>query len=153
MNQNEEDFVSEIVGDFITDEMLFTALDVSNEVKKTFPMLRHREIRDVVRSIFNAEIEPRGYARTPINVTLANGSTVEALLYHPLGDSWDLDVKYGSDRRASEPVGFVKFGDPAPIVPVPAAVVPLIAPIPPAPTLSNLEAWSNLLKSLPSLFK
>lgn len=40
------------------------------------------------------DIEPRGYGRSPITVNLSDGSTADALLYHPLADSLDLDNKY-----------------------------------------------------------
>src|SRR6185436_13338799 len=80
--------------------VLFTALDVSNKVKETLPLARHREVRDLVRMLYTSEIETGGYARTPITVTLENGDTAEALLYHSLVDSWDLDAKYDAQKRA-----------------------------------------------------
>jgi hypothetical protein len=99
-NSNLETLVRSVIGDFIQAGVLFTALDVSNKVKKTLPLTRHREVRDVVRGCWTSDIEPAGYGRTPITVTLTDGTTVDALLYHPLADSWDLDVKYDAQKRA-----------------------------------------------------
>ncbi len=96
-----EDRVGEVVVSFMANKQLFTALDVSNEVKVTHPLARHREVRDIVRGLFS-QMENNGYARTPINVQLADNSTREALLYHDLLDSWDLDVKYDAQKRAQQ---------------------------------------------------
>src|SRR5271170_4917439 len=95
-----EDTVRAVLQDFIGREVLFTALDVSNVVKQQLPHARHREVRDVVRGLFTSEIETQGWARTPITVTLGDGTSAEALLYHPLTDSWDLDNKYDVQQRA-----------------------------------------------------
>jgi len=159
-----EDTVRLVVQDFISREVLFTALDVSNAVKQSVPQARHREVRDVVRSMFNTEIETQGWARTPITVTLTDGTTAEALLYHPLTDSWDLDNKYSTQQRqatASRPVLPT-----APAVVSPATTqtttgitgLPLnnppaqpVAPVPaPLPTARTL--WDQLFQTQPSLF-
>jgi hypothetical protein len=92
--------VESVIADFVSDNVLFTALDVSNKVKETMPFARHREVRNEVRTAWTVTIEPNGYGRTPISVNLADGSVVEALLYHPLSDSWDLDTKYDTQQRA-----------------------------------------------------
>lgn len=93
-----ENTVCQVVTDFITNENLFTALDVSNAVKASEPLARHREIRDLVRNLFTT-MQSSGYAKTPIKVQLADGSQVDALLYHPVSDTWDLDVKYDAQKR------------------------------------------------------
>lgn len=155
--KNLDDMVREIVGDFVKNNVLFTALDVSNKVKETMPFARHREVRDVVRDMFTTDIEPSGYARTPITVTIGNGSTAEALLYHSLVDSWDLDSKYDAQQRTQ---GTTK---PAPVVSLPVTVTPntpgtgIVAatvsnkPVTPAvPTARVL--WDQLFGSVPSLF-
>jgi hypothetical protein len=94
-----QDTVQALINDWVRQGVLFTALDVSNEAKKSFPFARHREVRDIVRAAF-ADMQLQGYGRTPIPVSLPNGDQVEALLYHPLTDSWDLDVKYDAQKRA-----------------------------------------------------
>lgn len=146
-----EDTVRLVVQDFVSNEVLFTALDVSNAVKKIVPQARHREVRDVVRSIFPTEIETQGWARTPITVNLDDGSTAEALLYHPLTDSWSLDSKYGAQQRASTAARPAQ-----PTVPVvQAAPVTTTAPQAVAapvalPTARTL--WDQLFQTQPSLF-
>jgi hypothetical protein len=85
---------------FMQNGDLFTALDVSNKVKMSLPLARHRDVRDAVRGLFSTTIEPAGWARSPITVTLTDGTTAEALLYHPLSDAWDLDNKYDAQKRS-----------------------------------------------------
>ena len=151
MNNTLEDTVRLVVEDFMTSDVLFTALDVSNAVKKVLPTAKHREVRDVVRSMFLSEIEPKNWARSPISVTLADGSTTEALLYHPLTDSWDLDNKYGSQSRTTtsyNPVAAaqntVAQASSTTTTPAPAATP---APMPTARTL-----WDQMFATQPSLF-
>ena len=163
-----EDTVRSVIQDFISREVLFTALDVSNSVKQITPQARHREVRDVVRSLFSTEIETQGWARTPIAVTLGDGTTAEALLYHPLTDSWDLDNKYNTQQRqavSARPVSLAQqaAGVPQTVqlpaslpVPVVATPMPQVVPAPVAqapvalPTARNL--WDNLFSTQPSLF-
>lgn len=156
------DVVLSTIQDFINDNTLFTALDVSNKVKEALPFARHREVRDLVRNLFTTDIEPANYAKTPIEVVLTDGSTVEALLYHPLVDSWDLDSKYDAQKRqqsAARPLQNV----PAPVVSAPAvSVTPPSAPVaatPPVSTASPIPAnpvalsqWQQLFTGAPSLF-
>lgn len=97
---NVDDLVESILRDFAKDSKLFTALDVSNAVKQTVPQVRHKEVRDIVRSMFSTLEREYDYARTPIKVTLEDNSQVDALLYHHIGDSWDLDVKYSDQQRS-----------------------------------------------------
>ncbi|HEX2549581.1 MAG TPA: hypothetical protein VHM20_07120 [Gammaproteobacteria bacterium] len=94
-----EDLVLEIVKNHVLNEKLFTALDISNEVKIKMPHARHKDVRDVVRALWSSEIEAHNYDRTAIEVTLADGSKKEALLYHPVSNSWDLDNLYSSQQR------------------------------------------------------
>lgn len=166
---NLEDTVRLVVQDFISREVLFTALDVSNSVKQAAPHARHREVRDVVRSIFTTDIETQGWARTPISVSLDDGSPAEALLYHPLTDSWDLDNKYSAQQRAAtsaRPVSVQQSAAgvpstvtlpaslPVPVTPHPVpTIVPAPAPVTatvPVPTARTL--WDQMFQSQPSLF-
>lgn len=157
---NLEDTVRSVVQDFISRDVLFTALDVSNSVKQSLPNARHREVRDVVRSIFSTDIETQGWARTPITVTLGDGTTAEALLYHSLTDSWDLDNKYSAQQRtatAYRPVAHAQATvaqaqAQAQTASVPAAA-PVVAPAPApvsAPPVRSL--WDQLFQTQPSLF-
>jgi hypothetical protein len=161
---NLEDTVRSVVQDFIGRDVLFTALDVSNTVKQALPHARHREVRDTVRSMFATDIESKNWARTPITVNLEDGSTAEALLYHPLTDSWDLDNKYSSQQRsvtafrpvvaAAVAVAAVQTQSvPAPQpTPAPVAVTaPVLAPASTVlPTARGM--WDNLFQTQPSLF-
>lgn len=164
---NLEDTVRSVVQDFITNGVLFTALDVSNAVKTALPNTRHREVRDAVRGMFTADIESQSWARTPIQVVLDDGTTAEALLYHPLSDSWDLDSKYDSQKRASKAYR-PKAAAQATlaqaqaqtlissfVAPVTPTTMPKAAPSPapasiPLPTARNL--WDQMFQTQPSLF-
>lgn len=168
-----ENVVLSTVQDFVRAGVLFTALDVSNKVKEDLPLARHREVRDLVRAAFVTDIEPASYAKTPITVTLTDGTTAEALLYHPLMDSWDLDAKYDAQKRtqtATQPIApqatiqsvVNVLSDPANLL-VPIAVLPTfyqsqatpqVAPkTVAAPVVSHSRAlWDNLFKAQPSLF-
>jgi len=141
------DTVLDTVREFVRDGAMFTALDVSNKVKEKMPHARHREVRDEVRGMFQLEVEGSGYARTPISVTLADGTSAEALLYHLLSDSWDLDAKYDAQKRASVSNYVVAATPPA--MPIATATSPIAAPVP-APTPHDL--WSKLFQTQPSLF-
>lgn len=155
---NLEDTVRSVVQDFISRDVLFTALDVSNSVKQSLPNARHREVRDVVRSMFTSDIESQGWARTPITVTLGDGTTAEALLYHPLTDSWDLDNKYSAQQRtatAYRPVAQAQATvaqAQAQTATVPAAT-PVVAPAPtPVPVPPARSLWDQMFQTQPSLF-
>lgn len=159
---NLEDAVRSVVEDFIKSEVVFTALDVSNTVKQVLPHARHREVRDIVRAMFTTDMETKDWARTPIKVNLEDGTTVEALLYHPLSDSWDLDNKYDNMKRVQtsfRPVvqahAVVQAAQTA-TVPVAQGFgmaqssVPVAAPVIPMPNARTL--WDNMFKTQPSLF-
>lgn len=153
-----DDEVRSVVKGFMQSNSLFTALDVSNKVKMALPLARHREVRDLVRAMFTTDIEPASWARTPITVTLPDGTTAEALLYHPLSDSWDLDNKYDAQQRSQGTVkptaptsvtvsgnGNVTVNSPAPVT-VTAPSVVAAAP------LAAKDKWASLFNSQPSLF-
>ena len=95
---NLEDLVKNIVEEWMVVGKLFTALDVSLKVRKTYPFARHRKTREAVREYYQ-QMQSKGYGRTPIDVTLEDGSITQALLYHPLSDSWDLEEKYDQQKR------------------------------------------------------
>ena len=152
---NLDDTVLSTVSDFVKNGEMFTALDVSNKVKDVLPFARHREVRDLVRALFVTEIEPNGYAHTPITVTLADGSTADALLYHSLADSWDLDAKYDAQKRAvtaKRPTNTVAVPVVAstPVSAPVATVVPVVVSKP--AVMSSKDLWSRLFSTQPSLF-
>lgn len=167
------DEVRNVVDGFVKNGELFTALDVSNKVKMAMPTARHSEVRDVVRNLFTTDLEPNGWAHTPIQVELTNGQKATALLYHPLSDSWDLDRKYDVQKRAQAAIRpvvsapttqlpqavagatsthqFGWCGTPPPSSPMPK-VVPVVAAPAPAPALPTRALWDQLFNSQPSLF-
>lgn len=153
---NLEDTVLSVVQDFMNNNVLFTALDVSNAVKQTLPNTRHREIRDEVRKLYSTHIEPNGWARTPISVELKDGSTAEALLYHLLSDSWDLDNKYDNQKRTQTSVNTMPQAFPTPGTVTQTIATPLVVNqsqpvvVTPMPTARTL--WDNMFKTQPSLF-
>lgn len=166
--------VLSVVQEFVRDGVLFTALDVSNKVKETLPLTRHREVRDLVRNMFTTDIETAGYARTPITVVLEDKSSVEALLYHPLADSWDLDTKYDLQKRSQKAAVFApKVMASSVITGVGTMPANASLTMPPSSPFSNVQsvqaaqaasapavpttlpartAWDNLFNSRPSLF-
>lgn len=158
--QTLDNLVLETIEDFMKDNTLFTALDVSNKVKMTMPTVRHREVRDLVRSMFVQYIEPAGWAKTPIQVQLADGSSAEAMLYHPLSDAWDLDNRYDVQMRSQTAVHT------SPTIPAPATTTtismpPVMKPTPmpkvvstpaPAPSMQARDLWDQMFQSKPSLF-
>jgi hypothetical protein len=163
------DEVRNVIDGFVKSGELFTALDVSNKVKMTMPTARHSEVRDVVRSLFTSDLEPNGWARTPIQVELRNGSKETALLYHPLTDSWDLDNKYDAQKRAQAAIRpavpttqlpqavagansthqFGWCGTPPPVSMPKVVSAPVVAT---APVLPTRALWDQLFNSQPSLF-
>lgn len=151
-----EDTVRLVVQDFVGRSVLFTALDVSNAVKQQMPHVKHREVRDVVRGMFTTDIETAGWARTPITVTLKDGTTAEALLYHPLTSSWDLDNEYNVQQRSATSFRAVAAAQAtvaqAQVQTVQAAAVSTPAPAPvPAPAPAR-ALWDQMFQSAPSLF-
>lgn len=144
-----KEFVEETVKDFVSNQTLFTSLDVSNKVKEIMPFAKHREIRDYVRELFTSEIESKGYARATIEVTLLDGSKASALLYHPLVDSWDLDNKYSLQKRTATLQTVAAM--PTSTVTTTSPVVTATVATPP-PVTSSKSIWENLFKSSPSLF-
>ena len=161
-----EDTVRSVVKDFMDNGQLFTALDVSNRVKLTHPLSKHREIREVVRSLFLSDMSPASWSRTPITVNLSDGTTAEALLYHPLNDQFDLDNKYDQQQRSQvvvNPVAATTATLTPSAAPSSVATATVLAPAPgaatvtlsattavPMPTARDL--WDQLFATQPSLF-
>lgn len=158
--QTLDDVVRDTVKQFVTNGTPFTGLDVSNSVKLTLPFARHSEVSELVRLSFVSEMEPNGYAKTPINVTLKDGSTRTAMLYHALADAWDLDNAYAASKRAqvaAKPTaapasvsvsanGTVTVSAPKGLTVSAPAVTVAPSPVPPA------QAWAQMFNSTPSLF-
>jgi hypothetical protein len=82
---------------FTCEGFLFTALDISNNVKRSLPGVRHREVAPIVRDLFEDGAMGDDYLQTPIDVQLPHGQTTQALLYHLEDD--DPDDYVGSQRQ------------------------------------------------------
>lgn len=157
--QTLEDLVRSTVMSFVQNNTLFTALDVSNVVKQSMPTARHRDVRDQVRAMFTTDVEPNGWARSPINVNLPDGSAAEALLYHPLSASWDLDAEYDAQKRSQVSArpqqvtpatvaadGTITITPPVSVVAQPPVAAPIVA------QTAARDLWANMFNSQPSLF-
>ncbi len=70
-----------VMDDLVGQGFMFTALDVSNEVKLRVDGVRHREISPLVRELFDEGALGDDYTRVLIDV-LAGGKTLQAYLYH-----------------------------------------------------------------------
>ena len=154
--QQLEDLVFDTVMAFMGNGTLFTALDISNKVKETMPQARHREVRDEVRSLFANVIEPAGWARSSIAVTLEDGTSQSALLYYPLSASWDLDNQYDAQKRA-QTLAKVPQQNPLAAVVNASAVASSSNPLPVTVTSATAQAatrdlWKQMFNSQPSLF-
>lgn len=172
-----EDTVRVVVKAMLDTQILFTALDVSNQVKVILPHTRHREVRDIVRAMYANEIQTQGWGRTNIPVVLEDGSSAQAALYHPLSATWDLDIKYDQQKRAqiaADPVkaaaaavlpsntvpaatwGGTALRVPTPVVPVviaPTVATPVATPVTPTtPMPTARDTWKQLFATQPSLF-
>jgi hypothetical protein len=164
-----QDVVLNVVKDFVKNEVLFTGLDVSNEVKKTLPFAKHKDVRDLVRAAWQSDISPQNYDRTPIKVVLVDGTVADALLYHPLSASWDLDNLYTQQQR-SQTLNKVGVTQTAPVTVAPVTSVSgtlskaddgtltvVTAPVNPlsitaAPAVNPRDLWAQMWQNQPSLF-
>jgi hypothetical protein len=156
-----QDTVRTVVQEFVDNDELFTALDVSNRVKALLPNARHREVRDEVRSMFTNEIETRGYARSPITVILEDGiTTAFALLYHPLSKAWELDTQYDDQKRtqvafnpARVAAAAVAAASTAPVAaPSTASASVTVSATTSVPMPTARDLWKQMFATQPSLF-
>lgn len=99
-----------VVDSFTEMGVLFTALDVSNHVKKTLPAVRHREISPVVRELFSNGTMG-DYEQTLIDVD-ARGKTVQAFLYHLDDDDPDFYGESMRKQQANAPISSHELDDP-----------------------------------------
>lgn len=72
-----------VVEELCDDLKSFTAIDVSNAVKRAGHAYRHREIAPIVREMYaDDEMDSFGYTRELITVSLPGGRQAKAWLYH-----------------------------------------------------------------------
>ncbi|MCA9690456.1 MAG: hypothetical protein R3A51_04670 [Nannocystaceae bacterium] len=86
-----------VVDQFTEQGLMFTALDVSNVVKKSLRQVRHREVAPLVRELFEEDGMGDDYQRTLIDVMAGGKSKAQAFLYHLKTDN---PQQYDDDQRS-----------------------------------------------------
>jgi len=82
-DMNLQQQVNKVISFLCDDLESFTSIDVSNRVKQNGLFVRHREVAHLVRTAYaNKDLVQYGYVRDLINVTLKNGESAQAFLYH-----------------------------------------------------------------------
>jgi hypothetical protein len=99
-----ENVTRRVMDRFACEGFLFTALDVSNQVKQSLPGVRHREVAPIVRDLFEDGVLGASYLQTLIDVQLPNGQSTEAFLYHLEDDDPDDYAGTQRQQRAIAPV-------------------------------------------------
>ena len=119
-----------VIAEFCSYGLMFTALDVSNEVKTRISGVRHREVSPAVRSLFEADAMGGDYVRSLIDVTVQAGKTVQAYLYHDQGrDPGDYDQRQREQRAAAPD----SSGSSPSLSSSPSLASPPVSSAPPAP--------------------
>jgi len=94
-----ENVTRRVMDRFTCEGFLFTALDVSNQVKRSLPGVRHREVAPIVRDLFEDGVLGESYVQTLIDVQIPGGQTTQAFLYHLEDD--DPEDYAGTQRQQS----------------------------------------------------
>jgi hypothetical protein len=94
-----ENVTRRVMDRFSCEGFLFTALDVSNQVKQSLPGVRHREVAPIVRDLFEDGVLGESYMQTLIDVLIPGGQTTQAFLYHLEDD--DPEDYAGTQRQQS----------------------------------------------------
>jgi hypothetical protein len=91
--------LEETLEELIEARRAFTALDVTNSIRLNYNAsdLSHKEVKRALNQYM--KFDSSSYSKTPIEVTLKDGTKTKALLYHHLSDSWDLDAAYPANMR------------------------------------------------------
>jgi hypothetical protein len=99
-----ENVTRRVIDRFACEGFLFTALDVSNQVKLSLPGVRHREVAPIVRDLFEDGVMGESFRQTLIDVQLLNGQATQAFLYHLENDDPDDYAGTQRQQRAIPPV-------------------------------------------------
>ena len=99
-----ENVTRRVMDRFACEGFLFTALDVSNQVKQSLPGVRHREIAPIVRDLFDDGVMGQSYVQTLIDVQIPGGQSTQAFLYHLEDDDPDDYAGTQRQQRAIPPV-------------------------------------------------
>jgi len=144
-----------VIAEFCSYGLMFTALDVSNEVKTRISGVRHREVSPVVRTLFEADAMGGDYVRSLIDVTVQAGKTVQAYLYHDQGrDPGDYGQRQREQRAAapdsSGSAPSLSSGSSSSSNPAPSAATPPPAPARVGATTSSDDGSSEIVVGLAS---
>jgi len=138
---NTETKTHEIIDGLCGDMESFTSLDVSNQAKQDGLVTRHREVAHLVRTAYaNGKMDNHGYIRTTINVTLKNGKSVPAFLYHHLTTDPN---EYDNGKRSQKALPPPKADGGPQSKPAPAAAPAAPAPAPTAAPVQQLFITSS----------
>lgn len=99
-----ENVTRRVMDRFACEGFLFTALDVSNQVKLSLPGVRHREVAPIARDLFEDGVLGESYMQTLIDVQIPGGQTTQAFLYHLESDDPDDYAGTQRQQRAIPPV-------------------------------------------------
>lgn len=99
-----ENVTRRVMDRFSCEGFLFTALDVSNQVKQSLPGVRHREVAPIVRDLFEDGVLGETYMQTLIDVLIPGGQSTQAFLYHLEDDDPDDYAGTQRQQRAIAPV-------------------------------------------------
>ena len=119
---------------------MFTSVDIANDIKLSGTWIRNHVVASYLRQ--NVQAVASGlmlvYEQTLIPVTLENGDTTEAYLYHPGGT--DANDYTATDQRALDPIA---AGKPKAatihVQSIPDTLT--VDPAPSAPPTIDLSAW------------
>ncbi len=93
-----------VVDQFTEQGLMFTALDVSNVVKKSLRQVRHREVAPLVRELFDDDEMGTDYNRSLIDVLAGGTKKVQAFLYHLKTDAPQSYTDQQRSKTALAPV-------------------------------------------------
>lgn len=103
MDDNQKQLVMNIVNSFVADGFMFTAYDVTRSMRKNNIKVLHREVNDVVKSMFN-NAKMGDYTRDLFDV----GSTSVPWVYmHPLSDVQDYSPDWMQNNPTQENMRYV----------------------------------------------
>lgn len=104
MSGDKRSVTRDVLEHLVDQGFMFTALDVSNEVKLRLDGVRHREISPIVRELYDDGALGESYTRTLIDVQ-AGSKTVQAFLYYDEDDDpedYDCSLR---EQKARPPTG------------------------------------------------
>ncbi len=101
---DEEKVIKAVVEEALHRKMMFTSVDIANDIKLSGKWIRNHEVASYLRQNVVSICWDLGvsYTTTLIPVTLENGDTTQAYLYHPVDT--DADDYKDTNQRALDPI-------------------------------------------------